>query len=112
MAASYKDMNTILTDPTSPFAGRCACAAAVAAMSVMGESVTVQDHQARADFCRKLLSGGVPAANIAAAVATQSTVTAVATVANLTTDAGVSDAIILATMPTVLPALAGLANHP
>jgi hypothetical protein len=110
MAATFKDLNAIASDTT--FQGRCLYAANVAIMGVMAESITVKDHAARADFARQVIAGQIPGARIAMAVLTISTVAALANVANISTDAGISDANLQAAVNSILPSLAGIANTP
>jgi tRNA U38,U39,U40 pseudouridine synthase TruA len=108
--ASYKDAATVANDAT--FQNRCLHAAEVTALAVMAESGTVPNHQARVDFCRQIINGAVPGSQIARAVVTNATVNAAINVANLTTDAGVTDAQLQTAVNAVLPSVAGIANTP
>jgi hypothetical protein len=109
--AILKDLSTIANDPT--FQGRCLVAAYQAAMTVMKESVgTTPDHYARAGFAKQILDNTVPATRLALAVLTLPAVSAEATVANISTDAGIPDAHVLQALTNNFSAMAGIANIP
>lgn len=107
--ASFKDLNTIANDAT--FQGRCMYALQVAAINVMAETKTTQDHNARADFARRILAANVPALIVTLSALTNSTLAAEASVAAISTDAGIPDSDIQFTINSIFNALAGLANN-
>lgn len=107
--ATLKDLNTIASD--AAFQGRCMAALRDYAMGVMAESRSTTDHNARADYARRVIAGQEQAFNVAAAVLTNDTIAAESSVAAISTDAGVPDGDIIYTVTQIFNALAGLANN-
>ena|ERR1700752_4361618 len=105
--ANFDDLNTIASN--SGFQGRCMYAIYVSAVNVMAEVSSTTDHNARADYARKVLRGNENAFNIALTVLTNPSIAANAD-AGATPDYSIPDGDIQFTANSIFNALAGLAN--
>lgn len=104
----YADIETVAED--SRFQGRCLYALAVAAGAALVEANTTLNHQARVDFARKVIAGGIDGKLLARALLTISNLNSTLNAVNISTDAGMTDAQIQTAVTNSFNVLAGVAS--